>query len=230
MVYGILVAAGKSRRMEPHGDKLWINIEGRSVFEWALLNFSASDLVPAGVVVVQAHKKDVVQDLIEQYGLSQWHVMVGGTERVDSVRQGLKTLQERSTHPTDVVLVHDAARFMVPRLVIEQVIEATTRYGAAIPGQAVVDTVKRGGSGVVEATVARQELVLAQTPQGSRIDWLTQAYAQWSWEHGVVPTDESQLLEQSGRTVHIVEGHMLNKKLTIPSDIGWFSYAIKELL
>jgi 2-C-methyl-D-erythritol 4-phosphate cytidylyltransferase/2-C-methyl-D-erythritol 2,4-cyclodiphosphate synthase len=134
-------------------------------------------------------------------------VIPGGETRRDSSLAGV-----RAAARSKYVLVHDAARPFVSSELVSRVVAATREHGAAIPAVAVSDTVKRG-TDVVEETIDRNGLNFAQTPQGSRRDWLVDALER---HPGV--TDESAALEADGHTVHIVPGDQSNLKVTHFSD------------
>jgi 2-C-methyl-D-erythritol 4-phosphate cytidylyltransferase len=141
-------------------------------------------------------------------------LVAGGEERQDSVRRGLEALGD-----ADVVLVHDAARPLVPRRVIDAVIDATLRSGAAVPVVPVADTVKRVESdGAVGETLPRDDLRLAQTPQGFRTGLLRAAYARAERE-GFRGTDDASVVERAGGRVVVVPGSPRNLKITTPEDL-----------
>lgn len=136
----------------------------------------------------------------------------GGERRQDSVAAALAAAPD-ATH----VLVHDAARPFPTRAVVKRVMEATLRAGAAIPGLAVTDTLKKVRGGMIVGTVPREGLWRVQTPQGARADWLREAFARaarFRWD----VTDEAGLLERCGRSVAMVEGDPGNVKVTTPAD------------
>lgn len=134
-------------------------------------------------------------------------VVPGGESRRDSSLAGVKAAGHAKC-----VLVHDAARPLVSSELVSRVVIATREHGAAIPAVAVSDTVKRGTE-FVEETIDRTGLNVAQTPQGSRRDWLIDALE----KHPNV-TDEAAALEAAGHRVHIVPGDRSNSKITHFSD------------
>lgn len=138
-------------------------------------------------------------------------VATGGATRSDSVRAGLAGVPADA----DIVVVHDAARPLASRSLFASVIGAV-RGGAdgAIPALAIVDTVKRVDGGRVVETVARDDLVVVQTPQAFRADALRRAYAA-----GTSGTDDAALVEAAGGTVVIVPGEPRNVKLTVAADV-----------
>lgn len=136
---------------------------------------------------------------------------VGGATRSASVRCGLALLPENA----DVVVVHDAARPLATRALFARVV-AAVRAGAdaAVPGVPVTDTVKRVRDDVVVETVARDDLVVVQTPQAFRRSALEAAHASDG-----VGTDDAALVEARGGTVVVVEGEARNLKLTQAGDL-----------
>jgi 2-C-methyl-D-erythritol 4-phosphate cytidylyltransferase/2-C-methyl-D-erythritol 2,4-cyclodiphosphate synthase len=144
----------------------------------------------------------------------------GGDRRQDSVRAGFDALEAASEDPSGdrIVLVHDGARPAVSARVIDDVVAATERHGAAIPGLAVGETIKRVRDGVVGSTVDRTDLVAAQTPQGARRRLLRDALASPIARHGTW-TDEAALLEACRIPVHVVPGDPANLKVTVPADL-----------
>jgi 2-C-methyl-D-erythritol 4-phosphate cytidylyltransferase len=119
-----------------------------------------------------------------------------------------------------VVLVHDAARPLVTVELVEAVVHAAQEHGAAIPVVPVADTIKEIGGGRVTATVDRERLAAAQTPQGFRREVLVRAYES-AFADGIVLTDESMAVERLGLPVACVPGSPRNRKLTAADDLAW---------
>lgn len=183
--------------------------------------------VERGVVVAQPIDQAPVKKILTALGLKQMHVVDGGAERYLSVMAGLSALKD--AQPDDVVLIHDAARFLVPMLLIRRVIAAAQEHGAALPVIDVVDTVKSvGPDGLVKRTVPRRPLGLAQTPQGFKLGLIQKAYDRW--DASGVPTDDAEVAERSGIKVRAVPGDRLNQKLTQPEDVAWFEAVLKGLM
>lgn len=143
-------------------------------------------------------------------------VVPGGAERRDSVWQGLREVSAG----TDIVLVHDAARPFISHRVIDACIAAVRRHGAAVVARPLADTVKRATpEGDVKATLARDRLWGAQTPQGFRYRLLFDAYQRAVAEDWPV-TDDAGVVERAGHRVHLVEGEVVNFKITCPEDLA----------
>src|SRR5581483_7050474 len=140
----------------------------------------------------------------------------GGRERFESVANALELLPTEA----DFVAVHDAARPCTPPALIDAVFTRAAQTGAALLAVPVADTIKRDdGQGRVQATVPRQGLWLAQTPQVFRRDWLTAAYAV-RHRLGSDITDDAQLIEAAGHPVHLVVGSAANLKITTQEDLA----------
>jgi 2-C-methyl-D-erythritol 4-phosphate cytidylyltransferase len=154
--------------------------------------------------IVKAHNFDKVTQ-----------VVAGGKERQDSVRLALAAVG----NDADIVLVHDAVRPFLTIQMVEDVIKAARATGAAIIALPMRDTVKEvRADHVIQRTVDRKPLWLAQTPQAFRKDWLQEAHRKAQAE-GIVATDDAYLLEGMGHSVTVVEGSGENIKVTRPEDM-----------
>jgi 2-C-methyl-D-erythritol 4-phosphate cytidylyltransferase len=168
---------------------------------------------------LDAEAKDVLQKKVQ--------LVEGGEHRQNSVANGLASLQAA---PDDIVLVHDAVRpFVTPEIILE-VVHAAQKYGAAIAGMPAVDTVKQvertAEGALIKATVPRERVVLAQTPQGFHYEILKQAFDQASSEE-FLGTDEASLIEHVGGKVAVVMGSPRNIKITTPSDMELAEFFLK---
>jgi 2-C-methyl-D-erythritol 4-phosphate cytidylyltransferase len=142
-------------------------------------------------------------------------VVAGGAERQDSVRHALAQVPPSA----DIVLIHDAVRPFMTRRMIDEVVAAARKEGAAIIALPMRDTVKQvRPDGVIERTVDRTALWLAQTPQAFRRDWIESAHKKAHAE-GVRATDDAFLVEWLGYSVAVVEGSGENIKVTRPEDL-----------
>jgi 2-C-methyl-D-erythritol 4-phosphate cytidylyltransferase len=210
-IAALIVAAGRGSRMGGVRPKALLPLGGESILARAVSAFVGHPRITSVVAVVA----DPEEARAALGGVaSRITLLRGGPERHDSVRHGLAAVG-----PVEIVLVHDAARPLVSVRIIDAVIAATLQYGAAIPVLGLADTVKRlGPDGSVAATVAREELGLAQTPQGFRTDLLRAAYDRAARE-GYGATDDAGLVERAGGRVMTVEGSAENLKVTTPADL-----------
>ena len=167
------------------------------------------------IVVVPADWLEKTRGLLDGFGLFDDRVTItaGGERRQDSVLAGLSLLPES----VDIVLVHDGARPLISDDLINRCYHGALRHGAVIAAIPVKDTLKRcAADRTVAATVDREALWQAQTPQAARLNLLRRAYA-LNGDRDV--TDEASLLELAGVPVTVVEGSETNIKITRPEDL-----------
>ena len=212
----ILVAAGLGTRLGAGLPKGLVTVAREPLVVHAVRRQLAVGGVSHVVVVAPAsHASEFRQVLAQVLEKSSVPVSIveGGAERSDSVRCGLRALDEACEY----VLVHDAARAFAPPQLSERVLTALveSQASAVIPGVAVVDTIKVVDSqGVVSATPHRRDLRAVQTPQGFVRSGLQDAHAS-----ELDATDDAALIERAGGRVRVIEGDQLALKVTTPIDI-----------
>ena len=207
----IIVAAGSGRRMGSSRPKVFLPLAGRPVLARSVDAFLRHPRVTQ-VVVAVADEPAARRAL--SGAADRVRFVAGGERRQDSVLSGLAAAGE-----VDIILVHDAARPLVEPSLIDAVIGAAAEYGAAVPVIPVAATVKRvDREGFVAATVPRDDLRLAQTPQGFQAALLRRAFA--AAPADLPATDDAVLVEQLGVRVRAVEGSPRNIKITVPADLG----------
>jgi 2-C-methyl-D-erythritol 4-phosphate cytidylyltransferase len=208
----VLAAAGRGERLGAGAPKAFLALRGETLLGRALAPFLAHlEVRQVAVVLADPSEARARADLSDPRVV----VVRGGATRQDSVRAGLAALGD-----ADLILVHDAARPFVTVALIDAVAAAAARHGAAIPAIPVPETVKRvDGEGFVEATVPRDALRLAQTPQGFRAQLLRTAHARAA-ASGAVATDDAALVEMTGIRVVVVPGDPQNIKITAPADLA----------
>jgi len=215
----VVPAAGSSRRMASSGlPKQYLQLAGRSVIEWALAPFlERPDCARIVVVVAEQDRHWREQALAHHH--PKISTAIGGAERVDSVRAGLRALVSLANQD-DWVLVHDAARPCLRATDLSRLIDEVADDGVGgLLGAPVVDTLKRAdASDRVHATVSRESLWRALTPQMFRYGVLDRALRA-AQDAGVVPTDEAQAVEALGLQPRLVRGDPDNIKITQPEDI-----------
>ncbi|MCS6891471.1 MAG: bifunctional 2-C-methyl-D-erythritol 4-phosphate cytidylyltransferase/2-C-methyl-D-erythritol 2,4-cyclodiphosphate synthase [Rhodovarius sp.] len=210
-VVALLLAAGTGSRFGGPVPKQYLEIGGRAVVRHAAEALLAEGLVAALQPVAAAGEEGRLAALLA--GLPCLPPVAGGASRAESVRAGLAALAARAP---DVVLVHDAARPVVPRGTIPALLEALRHAPGAIPAQPVSDTLKRAAAGRVQETVPRAGLFRAQTPQAFRYAVLVAAHAA---PDAATATDDAELLERAGHPVALVPGSEHNVKITFPEDL-----------
>jgi len=212
IITAIVVAAGRGTRMGTGVPKALLSLAGSSLLSRAVTAFLGHPRVDRVVAVVG--DPDVAAAALPAGVGPRLTLVRGGAERQESVWLGLQAAADAG-----LVLVHDAARALVPAAVIDAVIDAAAREGAAIPVLEVADTVKQvAGDGSISATLPRGELRLAQTPQGFRADLLRSALERAARD-GISGTDDAALVERTGHRVVTVAGSPRNFKITTPSDL-----------
>jgi 2-C-methyl-D-erythritol 4-phosphate cytidylyltransferase len=152
----------------------------------------------------------------------------GGEHRQQSVQNALNAVTAAGD---DIVLVHDAVRPFVTGEIIQEVIDAAQKYGAAIAGLPAVDTVKQvertAEGALIKATIPRAGIVLAQTPQGFRYAVIKKAFDEAAAD-GFLGTDEASLVERSGHDVAVVMGSPRNIKITAPADMELAEFYLRK--
>ncbi|MCV7193816.1 2-C-methyl-D-erythritol 4-phosphate cytidylyltransferase [Mycolicibacterium brumae] len=210
--FAIVPAAGAGTRLGAGIPKAFAKLAGTPLVVRAIEGLAASKVVDAVVVAVPADRTDEAR-LILGGGDLPVHVVAGGAERADSVRNALDAVDD-----AEFVLVHDAARPLTPPELIARVVEGLRAgHPAVIPALPVADTIKAvDANGVVLGTPERSGLRAIQTPQGFAVQTLRRAYERAG---GAEFTDDASLVEHNGAQVQTVEGDPLAFKITTALDL-----------
>ena len=234
----IIPAAGLGTRMAAPGgakpkkqSKQFTELGGTPILIHTLRKFAAHPRVAEIFVALRkdeiagfrerlrSEAKDILQKKIE--------LVEGGEHRQESVANALAAV---SAAKDDVVLVHDAVRPFVTAEIIDEVIEGAKKHGAAIAGMPAVDTIKQvdrtADGALITATIPRERVVMAQTPQGFRYEILKKAFDEAAAD-GFTGTDEASLVERSGGAVAVVMGSPRNLKITTPGDMELAEFYLK---
>ena len=216
----ILPAAGLGTRMgrEKSGvsRKQFMLLEGAPILIHTIRKFLRCSVVSEIVVALREEDIDWARGLIHQeHPTRPVRLVQGGESRQGSVENALAALSP----DTDLVAVHDAVRPFIEPDLIERVIQEAAQTGAAIVGIVPVDTVKRVHKNKIRATLPREHLVLAQTPQVFRFDLLKRAF-EMAKQDGFLGTDEASLVERLEQVeVSVIQGTDRNIKITKPTDM-----------
>lgn len=203
--------------MGGHIPKQFLVLRGQPILTQSLLVLQASPVIHEIILAVpQAERQYCLDHIVATGGFGKvTKVVPGGEQRQDSVRHALAEVSE----DTEIVLVHDAVRPFLTDTMIRQVVAAAFEHGAAIIALPMRDTVKYvNADGVIERTVDRRPLWLAQTPQAFRRAWLEEGHRKALLD-GVQATDDAHLVELLGKPVVVVEGSGDNIKVTRPEDL-----------
>ncbi len=210
----IIVAAGQSKRLKSAVPKPFLYIDHRrTLLDMCLESFRQVPGLSYVIIVTQDEYMEQAIQAIYRWKLAGI-VTKGGPEREDSVRLGLEVVPPGVKH----VLIHDAARPLVSPGVIHRVLEAATKSGAAIPVIPVKDTLKIISGGKVIKTLDRTKIGAVQTPQGFKLGLLKKAFKKIGKRASRL-TDDSAVVEAAGMRVKVVQGDLLNFKVTTPDDL-----------
>ncbi|MDY0360211.1 MAG: 2-C-methyl-D-erythritol 4-phosphate cytidylyltransferase [Desulforegulaceae bacterium] len=219
----IIVAGGKGLRMKSNIPKQFLEINGLPILFYSALVFDSVDEINEILIVIPESLKDFCGEKIKNINFKKkCKLVTGGIERQDSVRNGLVAIDPESFK----VLIHDAVRPFVKKDEIVSIINELDFYDGVILGLPVVETIKKTDSSkIINETIPRNNIFLAQTPQGFRVSVLKKVH-EWALEDGLAATDDSALLENFGFQVKILEGRRENIKITTPADLEFVNKLI----
>jgi 2-C-methyl-D-erythritol 4-phosphate cytidylyltransferase len=212
-VWAVLVAAGRGERLGGERPKAFARLGDRTLLAESLERLDASDWIDAVVVVAPEEWEEPAILVAEELGAGKVSACVtGGATRADSVRIGVADIPEDAA----VILVHDAARPLLPADVIERVLAPLSDgWDGAVPALAVADTLKRAEGEAVVETVDRGGLFAVQTPQAFVAETFRRALAR-----GGDASDCAGLVEAAGGRVKLVEGDRRLLKVTTADDLA----------
>jgi 2-C-methyl-D-erythritol 4-phosphate cytidylyltransferase len=221
-IVAILPAAGLGTRMGAETPKQFLELDGVAIAILSVRRIASCELITDIVVATRADGIARLEEQIAAEKLNQKvRVLRGGDTRQESVARAL----EEVPNDAELVAVHDAVRPFVTREQIVRVIEQARRCKAAILGIPAMDTVKEvkraslpEDVALITATIPRERVVLAQTPQVFATKLLKEAFAR-AQSDGVTASDEAGLVERLGHDVHVVLGSERNIKITKPADM-----------
>ena len=220
-ITAIVLAAGSGSRMKSKTKKQFMEIKGKPVIWYSLFEFEKSRV---DEIILVTGKEDIdycKKEIVEKYNLKKIkNVVAGGSERYESVYNGLKEVTG------NIVLIHDGARPLINNEIIERSIEGTIKSDACVVGVPVKDTIKRADKeGYIIDTPNRSELWITQTPQSFKTDLVKMAYKKMKeeLEKGNTTlniTDDAMVVEEfTTYQVRFVQGDYKNIKVTTPEDI-----------
>lgn len=230
-IAAILPAAGLGTRMGAETPKQFLELEGTPIVIHSVRRIASCPLVTD---IIVATRGDVVESLEQRLRgesfMQTVRVIRGGDSRQDSVAAALQQVP----NDTELVLVHDAVRPFVTREQVTRVIEEARRCHAAILGIPAMDTVKEvkraslpEDVALITATIPRERVVLAQTPQVFATMLLKEAFARAEADQ-VSASDEAGLVERLGHDVHVVLGSERNIKITKPADMSLARFYLEQ--
>ena len=219
-VIALIPAAGMGVRMGNGTKKQFLKLGALEILNWTLLKLWQSDVIDEIIVIVPASDIDEVTVKIlkwqEQIQTSKTtKVVLGGETRQASVYEGLKCVSD----DFQIVVVHDGVRPFVPVELLEEMCHHLMHYEGAVVATRSTDTLKQvDESGVVIGTINRELVWSVQTPQVFKFETLLKAHA-FGRKHGILATDDANLIEHIGGKVLVVENKKNNLKITTPFDL-----------
>ena len=224
-----------AKTKKPHPSKQFTDLAGTPILIHTLRRFAAVEEVSEIWIAlreneIEGFRERLAKEAATDAGLRNKKVelVAGGEHRQQSVEHALNAV---SAAADDVILVHDAVRPLVTAEIIHDVIAAAKKYGAAIAGLPAVDTVKQvertADGALVRATIPRERVVMAQTPQGFRYGVIKKAFDEAEAD-GFLGTDEASLVERAGYEVAVVMGSPRNIKITSPADMELAEFYLKK--
>lgn len=214
----VIAAAGLGSRMNSKLNKQYMMIKGRPVLAYALDTFENFDSVESIVVVANPAEIEYCEnEIIKKYAYQKvMGVIPGGRERQDSVWLGMNAFENR----TGLLAIHDGARPLLTKQLLEELLLAAHRWDAAVPGVLARDTLKMvDDEGFVVNTLNRASIVAVQTPQVFKFEMLWKAF-EMAYAEGIYGTDDAFLFEKYIGRVKIVKSDNRNLKITTPEDIA----------
>ena len=225
MKYTVLIpAAGSGSRFGGERPKQYALLAGKPVLQHTLDALAANARIGRIAVVLSPQDRDF--DGLIRPGTQTMAYRVGGASRAETVANGLNVLLADGLDENEVLLVHDAARCCLPQSALNRLLDAAGHPDGAILAVPVADTLKRADNdGAVTATVCRDGLWQAQTPQLFQAALLRRALAAADLSQ---VTDEASAVEMLGRRPLLVEGDSRNLKLTRPADAALAAWLLAQ--
>ena len=206
----VITAGGSGQRF---GElKQFKKLNGQPLYEYSLKTFIDVSLFGEIILVVPVENQKTIEQQVKKKYRSLVKVIVGGMNRQDSVKNGVMN----SSSKTDLVVIHDAARPFITKKLIKDCILACSNSDGAIIALQPFDTIKYSKSNVVEKTIDREKVWMAQTPQAFIKEKILEAYNNKLDE--LIMTDESSMMEGMGYKIKIVRGSENNFKITTDND------------
>jgi 2-C-methyl-D-erythritol 4-phosphate cytidylyltransferase len=218
MVSAIILAAGKGIRMKGSMRKQYLDLSGQPVLAHSIMAVDSCSLIEEIILVVPKEDVEYCQNkILSLLDLkNQINLIHGGDRRQDSVYNGLQAV----TQPTETIVIHDGARPFIHSEELKECILASKKFGACILATPASDTLKRVyKSGLIETTISRENIWLAQTPQVFQFDLILKAH-ETARRDGYTGTDDASLVERLGEDVKIINGGRYNIKITKNEDLA----------
>jgi 2-C-methyl-D-erythritol 4-phosphate cytidylyltransferase len=230
-IAAIVPAAGLGTRMGADLPKQFLELDGVPLIVFTLRRLAACSAITDFFISTRTDDIVALEDMVAKAALGRpARVVHGGDTRQQSVANALTQVDPS----TEIVLVHDAVRPFVTLAQIDRVIAEARSRGAAILGIPAIDTLKEvkratlpEDMALITATIPRERIVLAQTPQAFTYTLLRDAFRK-AQQDGVTASDEAALVERQGHDVFVVLGSERNIKITRPSDMDLARFYLEQ--
>lgn len=214
-IFAIIPAGGRGKRIDTSLPKQFIKINSKEIIYYTLKTFDDSDLIDRIVIPVNKDYKPLLQNIISKYKIkTPVDIVDGGTERQDSVYNALNSIK---ADDKDIVVVHDAARPLLPLEILISSITEAKKNKAVVVAVKAKDTLMKGEK-IVDRYIDRSGIYYVQTPQVFEYGILSVAMKK-AMQENFYGTDESMLVKRSGQEIKIVEGSAFNFKVTERADL-----------
>ena len=217
-VFAIIPAGGKGKRGGTETPKQYLRFHGKELIVYTLEIFQKNNLVDEIIISAEQDYFSLLEEIKNKFNLTKIsNIVEGGEERQDSVYNAIKEIKAEDG---DLIAVHDAARPLLPENILTKAINTAKEKGNALVCLKARDTLLKGDD-VVKEYVDRSEVYYAQTPQIFKYRDLMKAMKK-AYDKNFIGTDESMLVKELSIDINIVEGSMLNFKVTTMTDIEMF--------
>lgn len=219
----IIPAAGKGLRSGLATPKQYLKVNGKEIIVYTLQTFQKNKLINKIIIAAETEYFSLLIKLVKKYKLSKVKLIVeGGSTRQQSVYNAVLS---SDANDNDLLVVHDAARALIPNDILKNAIISAKKNGNALVCIKAKDTLIKGKK-TVDKYLNRDEVYYVQTPQIFKYRDLQIALSKADKEK-FIGTDESMLVKRLEKKVHIVEGSVFNFKITTKEDVEMFRKLIK---
>jgi len=220
----IIPAGGKGKRSGTAVPKQYLKFNGKELIVYTLQVFQNNDLIDEIIISAEPAYFDLLKKIKKDYELTKLtKVVEGGDERQDSVHNALNEIK---ADDEDLIVVHDAARALLPPEVLTNAILSAKQKGNAVVCIKAKDTLIKGKN-IINEYVNRDDVYYVQTPQIFKAKELRRAM-QNAYKNNFIGTDESMLIKQIAIEVNIVEGSVMNFKVTTNEDVEMFKHLVED--
>jgi 2-C-methyl-D-erythritol 4-phosphate cytidylyltransferase len=220
----VIPAGGKGLRSGFSAPKQYLKFSGKELIVYTLEVFQKNKSIDEIIIAAEKAYFPLLKNIIKKYKLTKIkNIVDGGKERQDSVYNALSSINAAKD---DLIIVHDAARPLLTSKILNDAISVAEKKGNALVCVKVKDTLINAKE-TVDSYLDRRDVYYVQTPQIFKYKELIKAFRK-AYEENYYGTDESILVKRLGKKIHVVEGSVLNFKVTTKSDVLIFRQLIHQ--